>query len=121
MLITTSLSPRTHVIAPSRSFEEGFPLVDEDPATGTAAITAPEGTKRTQFLQWADSLPNSQSPAWLGLPANAENVLLTNRAGTMINNMHKLEVRTVAIVCIRIFSGKGRATRPCACWLWSLV
>eukprot|EP00043_Microstomoeca_roanoka_P020037 m.234910 g.234910 ORF g.234910 m.234910 type:complete len:4574 (+) comp17091_c0_seq1:164-13885(+) len=73
------------------SFEEGFPLVEADEAAETAAIYAPEGTRRDQFLQWADSLPNSQSPAWLGLPANAENVLLTNRAETMMNNMHKLQ------------------------------
>ena len=38
----------------------------------------PEGTRRDQFLAWIDGLPDKQSPDWLGLPTNAETVLLTN-------------------------------------------
>lgn len=66
-----------------------------DSDDGIGRINMPEGTKRDQFLKWAESLPNNQSPGWLGLPPNAENVLLTNRAELMINNMHKLEVHII--------------------------
>ena len=41
-------------------------------------IHMPEGTRRDQFLAWIDGLPDKQSPDWLGLPTNAETVLLTN-------------------------------------------
>ena len=30
-------------------------------------------------MQWVESLPDSQTPSWLGLPNNAEKVLLTNK------------------------------------------
>ena len=35
--------------------------------------------RREQFLQWVERLPDNQTPSWLGLPNNAENVLLTNK------------------------------------------
>jgi hypothetical protein len=35
--------------------------------------------RREQFLQWIENLPDSQTPSWLGLPNNAEKVLLTNK------------------------------------------
>ena len=35
--------------------------------------------RREQFLQWVENLPDNQTPAWLGLPNNAEKVLLTNK------------------------------------------
>lgn len=73
------------------SFDESFAFVEADKASGTLAIHAPEGTKREQFLQWADTLPDVQSPAWLGLPSNAELVLLTNRAIALALNMQKLQ------------------------------
>jgi len=39
----------------------------------------PEGIRREQFLQWTEALPDAQSPSWLGLPNNAEKVLLTTQ------------------------------------------
>jgi len=35
--------------------------------------------RREQFLQWVENLPDNQTPSWLGLPNNAEKVLLTNK------------------------------------------
>jgi dynein heavy chain 1 len=74
------------------SFDEGFVLVPEDKHAGTPRVTTPEGFKREQFLHWAASLPEAQSPAWLGLPSNAEVVLLTNRATALASDMQKLQV-----------------------------
>ena len=34
--------------------------------------------RREQFLQWSEGLPDYQSPSWLGLPNNAEKVILTS-------------------------------------------
>ena len=33
--------------------------------------------RREQFVQWTEKLPDAQSPSWLGLPNNAEKLLLT--------------------------------------------
>ena len=35
--------------------------------------------RREQFLHWVEELPARQVPAWLGLPNNAEKVLLTTQ------------------------------------------
>ena len=34
--------------------------------------------RREEFMQWTESLGDSQTPSWLGLPNSAETVLLTS-------------------------------------------
>lgn len=43
----------------------------------------PNGSRRDHFLHWIENLSDRQSPSWLGLPNNAEKVLLTTRGNTM--------------------------------------
>lgn len=42
----------------------------------------PNGSRRDHFLHWIENLSDRQSPSWLGLPNNAEKVLLTTRGNT---------------------------------------
>lgn len=35
--------------------------------------------RREEFVQWVELLPDAQTPSWLGLPNNAEKVLLTTQ------------------------------------------
>lgn len=35
--------------------------------------------RRDQFLHWVENLHDRQSPSWLGLPNNAEKMLLLTR------------------------------------------
>ena len=51
----------------------------------------PEGTRRDQFLAWIDALPDKQSLDWLGLPTNAETVLLTNLGKATIIKLLKMQ------------------------------
>ncbi len=51
--------------------------------------------RREQFLQWVEKLADNQTPSWLGLPNNAEMVLLTNKGvcttfilSTIIHHTH---------------------------------
>lgn len=63
------------------SFEADFTLVRDDFTEGAAArrISAPESVRRDEFLAWIESsLAGTQTPSWLGLPNNAEKLLLTN-------------------------------------------
>lgn len=46
-------------------------------ATHFRHITMPNGSRRDHFLHWIENLSDRQSPSWLGLPNNAEKVLLT--------------------------------------------
>ncbi len=39
----------------------------------------PDGSRRDHFLSWIETLSDRQTPSWLGLPNNAEKVLLTTR------------------------------------------
>ena len=70
-----------------RSFEPDFALVasiKEESDAAPCRIVMPEGIRRDQFLQWIGALSDNQSPAWLGLPNNAERVLLTTRGSDMV-------------------------------------
>lgn len=67
-----------------RSFEADFALVANVDGVaggpgGQRHITMPDGTRRDHFLHWIESLADRQTPSWLGLPNNAEKVLLTTR------------------------------------------
>ena len=39
----------------------------------------PDAIRREQFVEWTEGIRHLQVPNWLGLPNNAEKVLLTER------------------------------------------
>lgn len=47
--------------------------------------------RREQFLQWIENLPVNQTPSWLGLPNNAEKVLLTTKGSDMTTKLLKMQ------------------------------
>jgi dynein heavy chain 1 len=53
--------------------------------------TLPEGKGRAAFLGWAHELPEAQVPAWLGLPEDADVVLLTQQAQTVLDAWLQLQ------------------------------
>ncbi|EGC38132.1 cytoplasmic dynein heavy chain [Dictyostelium purpureum] len=67
------------------AFNQDFPLV---PSIG---LSVPEGTTRAHFMKWIESLPDVSTPIWLGLPENAESLLLSNKARKMINDLQKMQ------------------------------
>ena len=75
-----------------KSFGPKFVLVAGDKGSGTPTIKPPSGSTRAELLSWADSLPDAQLPTWLGLPANAEMVLLTTRAKVLSIDTLKLQM-----------------------------
>lgn len=75
-----------------RSFEADFPLVSNSESADHGRIMMPEGIRRDQFLQWIESLSDRQYPAWLGLPNNAEKVLLTTRGADMAAKLLKMQM-----------------------------
>jgi dynein heavy chain 1 len=48
--------------------------------------------RREQFVNWTESLPDNQNPSWLGLPNNAEKVLLTTLGSNMLLNLLKMQL-----------------------------
>jgi dynein heavy chain 1 len=69
------------------AFESDFHLV----ASEDLQLKAPEGIRRDQFCAWVDSLPDQQSPAWLGLPNNAENIILAQRARELVRKLMRMQ------------------------------
>lgn len=55
------------------------------------SLAVPDGTKIEQFLEWANKLPDREPPTWLGLPGNAERVLLTSKGNQMLNKVRKMK------------------------------
>uniref|UniRef100_A0A146KZ76 Dynein heavy chain, cytoplasmic n=1 Tax=Lygus hesperus TaxID=30085 RepID=A0A146KZ76_LYGHE len=73
-----------------RSFESDFALVANVDGV-QRHITMPDGTRRDHFLQWIEALADRQTPSWLGLPNNAEKVLLTNRGADLVMKLLKMQ------------------------------
>ena len=48
--------------------------------------------RREQFVHWSEKLPDNQTPSWLGLPNNAEKVLLTTMASDLIGKLLKMQI-----------------------------
>ncbi|CAH0687821.1 unnamed protein product [Spodoptera exigua] len=76
-----------------KSFEADFALVaNVDGASGNQRhITMPDGNRRDHFLKWIEELSDRQTPSWLGLPNNAEKVLLTNQGSDLVSKLLKMQ------------------------------
>uniref|UniRef100_A0A1B0B0C4 Dynein heavy chain, cytoplasmic n=1 Tax=Glossina palpalis gambiensis TaxID=67801 RepID=A0A1B0B0C4_9MUSC len=76
-----------------RSFEGDFALVAnvDGVSGGQRHITMPDGTRRDHFLKWIENLTDRQTPSWLGLPNNAEKVLLTTRGTDLVSKLLKMQ------------------------------
>jgi len=73
-----------------RSFEADFALVANLDGS-SRHITMPDGTRRDHFLHWIENLADRQTPSWLGLPNNAEKVLLTTRGTDLVSKLLKMQ------------------------------
>ncbi|KAF8477357.1 dynein heavy chain, N-terminal region 1-domain-containing protein [Kalaharituber pfeilii] len=65
------------------AFENDYKLVD----TADQPLYAPQGTQMKQFMEWVNQLPEREPPTYLGLPANAEKLLLVGHGKGMIKNL----------------------------------
>jgi len=71
------------------SYDLNFALVD--PKEEGQRLIISDGTKMDHFMEWVSKLPDREPPTWLGLPSNAEKVLLTFRANTMLSKVRKMK------------------------------
>ena len=71
----------------AEAFEEGFNLIGEVAGDASIGVPLPAGTTRNDFQQWVKELPEREPPTYLGLPANAEKLLLVAQAEEMLRNL----------------------------------
>ena len=53
-------------------------------------LFVPSGTNLQDFMGWIHKLPEREPPTYLGLPANAEKLLLVGLGQSMIQNLRKV-------------------------------
>jgi len=71
------------------AYDSGHKLV-EDADTN---LVVPEGTSLPDYMEWIHKLPEREPPTYLGLPANAEKLLLVGLGQSMIQNVKKVTDR----------------------------
>ena len=64
------------------AFNAEFKLVDTE-----QPLYVPEGIGMAEFMKWVNALPEREPPTYLGLPANAEKLLLVDHGKVMIRNL----------------------------------
>lgn len=86
----------TQVMTPA-AFDNDHKLVEspasaDQPGVGHDAegLTMPEGTSIKDFVDWVDALPDREPPTYLGLPANAERLLLVDQGQATIHNVQRI-------------------------------
>ncbi|WVQ81477.1 hypothetical protein IAT38_003601 [Cryptococcus sp. DSM 104549] len=71
-----------------RAYDPDFKLVALENEQG--GLTVPEGTQMSQFVTWAQGLPEREPPAWLGLPATAEGVVAAAEGDATMVKLRKM-------------------------------
>jgi dynein heavy chain 1 len=56
------------------SLNNSYPLIKDDGSS--LLIPMPQDTTKNKYVEWVKQLPPNEKPTWLGLPDNAEKVLL---------------------------------------------
>ena len=67
------------------AFEDEHKLVP-----GVDGLVLPSGTNIRDFTDWVKQLPEREPPTYLGLPANAEKLLLVGHGKRMIENLGRI-------------------------------
>lgn len=82
-LVDQSLTPS--------AFDIGHKLVEGSEKDGQeTSLVVPSGTSLEEFMGWIQKLPEREPPTYLGLPANAEKLLLVGLGRSLIQNLKKV-------------------------------
>jgi len=70
------------------AFEDNFKIVKDTEVS--VGLELPSATGWKDFMGWVNDLPEREPPTYLGLPANAEKLLLVGQAGAMVGNLKRV-------------------------------
>ncbi|KAG6366173.1 hypothetical protein INS49_000349 [Diaporthe citri] len=82
------LTELVHSFLTPAAYDIGHKLVDGGDKEGNLEV--PSGTSMQDFMGWIHKLPEREPPTYLGLPANAEKLLLVGLGQSMIQNLRKV-------------------------------
>jgi len=72
------------------AYDVGHFLVRDDGESGGGGLVVPQGTTADEFGAWVAGLPEREPPVWLGLPQDAEKMLLGGRGGEMLEKVRRV-------------------------------
>ena len=77
------------------AYDIGHKLVEGIAGSGLSdgndgSLVVPSGTSLQDFTTWIQKLPEREPPTYLGLPANAEKLLLVGQGRSMCENLGKI-------------------------------
>ena len=83
------------ILTPS-AYEIGHKLVSATPGFVISedgqddSLTVPSGTGLKEYMEWVNKLPEREPPTYLGLPSNAEKLLLVGLGREMIGDLRRV-------------------------------
>ncbi|KAI9745692.1 MAG: Dynein heavy chain, cytoplasmic [Claussenomyces sp. TS43310] len=91
----TRLTQLVNAFMTPAAYDIGHKLVEGVASSGLdevadGSLTVPSGTGMKDFMDWVNKLPEREPPTYLGLPANAEKLLLVGLGRSMIQNLGKI-------------------------------
>ncbi len=85
------LSGLVHTFLTPAAFDIGHKLVAASEEGGAETeLVVPSGTSLQEFMGWIQKLPEREPPTYLGLPADAEKLLLVGLGRSLIGNLRKV-------------------------------
>jgi len=84
------LTSLVHSFMTPAAFEIGHKLVEDVGGEEEGSLVVPSGTGMKDFMDWVNKLPEREPPTYLGLPANAEKLLLVGHGKSMIESLGKI-------------------------------
>ncbi|CAG8978577.1 hypothetical protein HYALB_00010542 [Hymenoscyphus albidus] len=89
------LTQLVHSFLTPAAYEIGHKLVEGaagnlGDGSNDGSLIVPSGTSIQEFTQWIQKLPEREPPTYLGLPANAEKLLLVGQGRSMIQNLDRI-------------------------------
>jgi dynein heavy chain 1, cytosolic len=89
------LTQLVHSFLTPAAYDIGHVLVEGVAGNGMddaedGSLVVPSGTTLKDFTVWIQKLPEREPPTYLGLPANAEKLLLVGQGLSMIQNLGKI-------------------------------
>ncbi|KAF7903405.1 uncharacterized protein EAF01_006454 [Botrytis porri] len=86
------LTQLVHSFMTPAAYDIGHKLVEgiAGDESDTGNLVVPSGTTMKDFTEWVKKLPEREPPTYLGLPANAEKLLLVGQGRSMIQNLGKI-------------------------------
>lgn len=85
------LTALVHSVLTPAAFEIDHKLVQGHTQDGEeGSLSVPAGTGMAQYMEWVNALPEREPPTYLGLPANAEKLLLVGQGRHMIGNLARI-------------------------------